>query len=286
LRIPPAVRLALAAALGAALVVLPAQAASEGTPTIETEDPAHHWKPPTATIEPGGTIVFKNASMTVPHGVHWISPPATPSCDPSVPVGTEFAQSNTNWSGGCTFAVAGTYAFWCTVHGAAMSGTITVGAPGEKEGPKEPTPTTTTTTSTTPGPAPPGSPGSGGPAGTGASGGPVAASAAALAALHLSAPRHGAVLHGSLTIPAADAGGRLEVDLLAARSALAAGGVRVGQLVRRGLTAGPLRFKLAPGARGLRALRRRGRLAVTVTLRLSPATGAGSAVSRRLTLRR
>ena len=58
-------------------------------------------------------------------------------------------------------------------------------------------------------------------------------------------------MRGSLTIPPADAGGRLEIDLLAARSALVAGGpkaVRVGQLVRRALVAGPLRFSIAPQA--------------------------------------
>src|SRR3954463_1700902 len=80
LRIPRSFRLIAAAALGAAAVVLPAAAASESAPTIENEDPAHHWKPPTATIEPGGAVLFKNASTTVPHGLHWVSTPATPSC--------------------------------------------------------------------------------------------------------------------------------------------------------------------------------------------------------------
>ena len=284
MRIPLPFRLIAAAALGAAAVVLPATAASEGTSTIETEDPVHHWKPPAVTIEAGGAIVFKNPSATTPHGVHWVSTPATPSCEPSVPVGTGFEQSGTSWSGSCKFAAPGTYTFWCTVHGEAMKGTITVTAPGEKEAPKETTPTGTTT-GTTPAPGTPAPGGSSTGAGAQAPGA-AAASAAALSALRVSLPRHGATLHGALTVPAADAGGRLEVDLLAPRSALAAGSVRVGQLVRGSLAAGPLRFSVAPGARGLRALRRHGHLRLTMTVHLAPAAGAGSAISRRLTLRR
>jgi hypothetical protein len=94
------------------------------------------------------------------------------------------------------------------------------------------------------------------------------------------------VVHGALTVPAADAGGRLEVDLLAARSALAAGGVRVGQLELQALAPGPLRFSMTASARARRALRRHGRLVVSVVVHLGPPAGAGSALSRRLTLRR
>jgi plastocyanin len=287
-RAPRSIRFLVAAALGVAAVALPATAASEGTPTIETEDPVHHWKPPTATIEAGGAIVFKNASTTVAHGIRWISAPAAPTCEPSVPVGTSAAASGTNWTGGCTFAVAGTYTFYCTVHGASMSGTITVNAAGAKEPPGETTPTGTAPT-TTPGagttPGASSTPGGSAPAG-GAGASAAAASAAALSALRITVPRHAGALHGSLLVPAADAGGRLQVELLAARSALATGGVRVGQLVRRGISAGRLAFKLTPSARALRALRRRGSLKPTMTAELGPASGAGASVSRRLTLRR
>ena len=208
MRAAPTIRLVAAAALGVAAVALPATAASEGSPTIETEDPVHHWKPPAATIEAGGAIVFKNPSATVPHGVHWVSGPGTPSCEPSVPVGTSPAASGTSWSGSCTFAAAGTYTFYCTVHGASMSGTITVSGAGTKEPPGETTPTGPTVTTT------PGANGAGGSpsAGAGSSpsgaGGPAAASAAALSALRLTVPHHGGVLHGSLLVPAADARGR------------------------------------------------------------------------------
>jgi plastocyanin len=275
--IPRSFRLIAAAGLGVAAVALPAAAATEGAPTIETENPAHRWKPPTATIEAGGAILFKNASTTTPHGIHWVGGPATPSCDPGVPVGTEFAQSGTNWSGDCHFTVAGTYTFWCTVHGAAMSGTITVTNPGETQPPTQTGPSSTST----PGGTPPG----GGSGGNGASApAPVAgsasgASAAALAALRLSVPRHGATVRGTLTVPAEDAGGSLRV-------ALQAGAVHLAELTRRELAAGTLHFSIAAGGRGLRALRRSGRLRVTMAVRLTPAAGAGASVSRRLTLRR
>lgn len=277
--IPRPFRLIVAAGLVVAAVALPAAAATEGAPTIETENPAHRWKPPTATIEAGGAILFKNASTTTPHGIDWVGGPATPSCEAGVPVGTEIAQSGTNWSGDCHFTVAGTYTFWCTVHGAAMSGTITVTYPGETQTPPQTAPATTTTTASTP-------PGTGGSAGGGGASPPSPlagsasdASAAALAALHLSVPRHGATVRGALSVPTQDAGGSLRVELRA-------GGIRLAELTRHGLAAGTLRFSIAAGGRGLRTLRRSGRLRVTLAVRLTPAAGAGASVSRRLTLRR
>jgi plastocyanin len=284
-RAAPTIRLIAAAALGVAAVALPATAASEGSPTIENEDPSgggHHWKPPTATVEAGGVVVFKNTNASVPHGIHWNSTPATPTCDSSVPVGS---ASATSWSGNCTFTVPGTYTFYCSFHGPSMSGTIVVtGPPAPGKAPSAETTPPGTGTGAPPGFGPTGG-GSGSP-----SGGPApsatAASAAALSALRLAVPRHGGVLHGSLLIPAADASGRLQVELLAARSALTAGTLRVGQLVRNGIAAGRLAFTLTPSARALRSLRRRGSLKLTMTARLQAASGAGASVSRRLTLHR
>ncbi len=47
-----------------------------------------------------------------------------------MPVGTTPAASGTKWSGACTFTQAGTYTFFCTVHGSEMTGTITVNTGG------------------------------------------------------------------------------------------------------------------------------------------------------------
>ncbi len=123
----------LAVALGA--FVLPAVANSV-VPSIEAVNEGglygtvHRWSPSQATVAPGGEVALSNPTA-VAHGVHWITGPGTPECSNGVPVGTTEAASGTNWSGTCKFAQAGTYTFYCTVHGAAMSGTITVAIPGE-----------------------------------------------------------------------------------------------------------------------------------------------------------
>ncbi len=85
MRVARTLRLIAAGGLGIAAVALPAPAASEAAPAIETEEEAHRWKPPTATIEAGGAILFKNSSTTTPHGLRWVGAPPPPSCDAGVP---------------------------------------------------------------------------------------------------------------------------------------------------------------------------------------------------------
>jgi plastocyanin len=120
-----------AALLGVAVAVLPAIASSETTPVEAVNEgggvygETHRWSPSQETVIAGNAVTFRNMTA-VRHGVNWINPPAKPVCDNTVPVGTTEAAAGTNWSGTCTFAQAGTYTFYCTVHGAAMSGTITV----------------------------------------------------------------------------------------------------------------------------------------------------------------
>jgi hypothetical protein len=162
-----------------------------------------------------------------------------------------------------------------------MHGQITVG--------KEPTTTTTTSTGTT-------STGTGAGTSTGTTSAPstVPAPLASLlvggtSAVKLSAPRHGASAHGSLNVASAAAGGTLEVDLLARRGALAAGAaasVRVGQLLRYYVAAGPQSFTVKLSVRARRALRAHGRLAVTAKVTLTAPGGKALSLSRPLTLRR
>ncbi len=94
----------------------------------------HHWSNAQQTVLAGEKVTFSNLSpQEVPHGVEWRGA-LKPSCEEGpgkVPVGTTEAASGTKWSGKCTFSQTGTYTFWCTVHHAAMSGTITVKNPGE-----------------------------------------------------------------------------------------------------------------------------------------------------------
>jgi plastocyanin len=99
--------------LGLATAVLPAIASSETSPTVTAENigggyygEEHRWTPPQVTVSAGGAVAFSNPTE-VKHGVRWINPPATPTCDSGVPVGTTEAASGTKWSGTCTFAKAG-----------------------------------------------------------------------------------------------------------------------------------------------------------------------------------
>ena len=275
----------LAGLLGAAVAILPAVAASEG-PTIEAENVGlyyHYWRPPSVSVSPGGAVALSNGTA-VKHGVEWTSGPETPSCTNGVPVGTGEAASGTNWSGSCTFAKAGVYTFGCTVHGEAMQATITVGSTGTTT--TTTTPTTTTSTTTPAGPPPPGPTGGGAPGSPGTSLSPFAGTTVKLAAA-LQAKS----VRGSVHVSSAGAGGRLEVDLLATRAALASSGahtpVRVGRLVRFPVYAGLVTFKVRLDSRALHALHARGRLALTVRIALTPPGGAPRALpGQRLVLHR
>jgi plastocyanin len=124
--------LVLATVLGVALLALPALATE---PTITAVNvggvygTTHYWAPSQAAVSRGGSVTVENPTAT-PHGVEWKSGPATPVCSGGVPVGTTAGASAPNWSGKCTFSKAGTYTFYCTVHGPEMTETITVTTPG------------------------------------------------------------------------------------------------------------------------------------------------------------
>jgi plastocyanin len=91
--------------------------------TIEATGGAgnYNWAPETATINVNGGIEFKN-TQSIPHGLVFESPPATPNCGAGVPVNSSMG----NWSGECTFTQPGTYNFHCYVHPVEMTGTVTV----------------------------------------------------------------------------------------------------------------------------------------------------------------
>jgi len=133
--------------------MLPALASSATTASVEAlnepggglyNEERHYWSPAqVAVTQSGGTVTFANNSSAVPHGIVWKNVPATPSCEEGagkVPVGS--THSGYSWKGACTFTQAGTYTYYCSVHGLAMSGTVYVNATGSLP------PTATTGTAT------------------------------------------------------------------------------------------------------------------------------------------
>jgi plastocyanin len=118
----------IAVPLGAGAAIVFAAVSLAAGPTVEATNSSTAWTngtPPAITT--AETVTFKNSTTTsLPHGVHWNSPPATPSCAAGVPVDS---SSSANWSGDCSFSQAGTYQFVCTVH-SPMTGTIMVTSSG------------------------------------------------------------------------------------------------------------------------------------------------------------
>ena len=268
----------LAALLGAAVVVLPAAAGSETTPSVQAVNSGiyyHYWSPALLTVRTGGVVTFSNPYTETAHGLKFTG--ATPSCT-GIPPAAGQATGATNWHGECTFSTPGTYSFICTVHPEEMKGTVTVTANG------------TTTTTITPSPTPGGIPTTTSPttneSGPGATtGSPLAGSASQ--AVKLAPSQKGKSVHGSVKVSRAGAGGRLEVDLLAKGASLAGAHLaqlRVGRLVRSSLRAGTVSFTVPLSAKAKRALARHGRLALGVKIVLKPATGTAVAIIRSVVL--
>ncbi len=266
---------ALVTLVGAAVAVLPALAAAPSEAKLEVNencvDPNWPcWATPGSgspaskvTIAAGGEVMFTDHASTAA-AVVWMG--SAPACT-GVPT-----SAMTGWEGKCKFEQPGTYKFesstlWpeytkyeIVVEGAATGTTPT-------------TPTTTTPTTTTPTtPTTPSEPGHGSPLEGGSK------------ALKLAGSQRGSTVRGSIKVPQAGSGGRLEVGLFAADASLATAGhsgqVRVGRLVRSSLTAGSVSFSVPLSAKGKAALRHHRRLALTVKITLTPLHGAALTVTR------
>jgi plastocyanin len=247
--------LAFAAASASFLLYAPAAPAAD--PTIEAAGGVYSfsWSPSSAEVAPGGSVVFKSPSPSVPHGVTWSSGPETPGCS-----GVPIDDGKTGWSGSRSFAQAGAYPFVCSVH-PEMTGKVTVGAPGSA-------PVT---------PPPPGYPGAPGAPDVGP----------AMKSLTLAKIQRGALVKGSLEISENGAGSRLRVDLFARRSALfddGVGKVRVGGIRRPSLGPGltSFRVRLKGGAR--RALLVDDRLSLQVMILIVTPGGERVLRTRGITL--
>jgi hypothetical protein len=314
--------LPVAAVLGAAVAIVPALAAGTPAPSEVKLEVAEHcyfkewpcWnikgnnpedirQIQPFTIAQGGTISFEDNEASYPTDVLWKS--AAPSCTSGVP-----STPKTSWSGTCTFANAGEYEF--ESEGLFNDGTfnykkykVIVEKPGGGGTTSTTTPTTTTTTPTTTTPTtttpttttptattstqPPG-----GGATTATTPGsietpPPSGGSSPLATLALANAQHGDAVHGTVKIPAADGGARLEVELLAQNASLAkvkrGGNSRVGRLVRSSAPAGTVSFTVALDAQAKRALRHRHKLALTVKIVLTPKHGAAMTLTRSVVVR-
>jgi hypothetical protein len=96
-------------------------------------------------------------------------------------------------------------------------------------------------------------------------------------------------VHGTVQIPAADSGARLEVELLAQGASLAkvkrSASSRVGRLVRSSAPAGTTSFTVPLNAKGKAALRQHHKLALTVKIVLTPKHGTATALTRSVVVR-
>jgi hypothetical protein len=101
--------------------------------------------------------------------------------------------------------------------------------------------------------------------------------------------QHGDTVHGTVQIPAADSGARLEVELLTRGASLAnvkrPTSSRVGRFVRASAPAGKVSFSVALDAGAKSALHHHHKLALTVKIVLTPKQGAGLTITRSLALR-
>jgi plastocyanin len=283
--------LPLAALLGATVAVVP----SIGSPTASSNAKVAGlddlmWSPAEVTVTAGGTVTFEDASKTIPHGVVWQAGPETPSCK-----GVPIDEGRSDWSGSCTFTRAGTYTYYCYVHGMHMSGTINVEGPGATTTETTTTSTTSTTTTTTTRTMPatttygdgsgdgamtmamPPSGSSGGqPAGQGVGAPPPARDSLTGTSVRLPAHQRASV-GGSLEV--AQTGSALRVALLLTGASAAGAGapahtpIMLGSLRRAALQSGRLSFVVPLDRLGRALLRRRGRLALVVRLVLIPPQG-------------
>lgn len=275
---------ALAALVGATVAVLPAFAVAPAEVKLEVNENCVQanwpcWAPPGSgpypepafkvMIAAGGEVKFADNAST-PATVSWTGAGSAPACS-GVP-----ASAMTKWEGTCKFEQPGTYKFESATLFSVGSLNYTKYEVVVESASSATTPTTTTTatptTTTTTNSTPSGEPSHGSPLEGGSS------------AVKLAGSQHGASVQGSIKVPQADSGGRLEVSLFAAGASLAKTThpvkVRVGRLVRSSLAGGRVPFSVPLNAKGKVALRRHRRLALTVKITLTPLHGAAIEISR------
>jgi hypothetical protein len=274
------------AALGAAVAVLPALAASPPEAKLEVNENCVEpdwpcWAIPGSsqpalkvTIASGGSVTFADSKTAA--SLAWTG--TAPTCEPAVPVAP--ASPKTGWEGKCTFATPGTYSFESStlfnepglgdytkyevvVEGSTTTTTTTTGTTGIAG--------TTTTPTTTTSPASPES--------------PLVGSESQV--VKVAKSQRGGAVKGSLQISKAGAGDRLEIDLLATAASLAKARHTtqvIGRLVSASVSVGQRSFSVKLNAKGRRALKRHRRLALKVKITLTPLNGEATSVTRSVIL--
>jgi hypothetical protein len=319
--------LPVAAVIGAAVAIVPALAAAPPEARLEVNENCVEpdwpcWAVPgsgsnptpasTITIASGGKVKFADNASTAAT-VSWTS--SAPMCS-GIP-----ASAMTGWEGTCEFEQPGTYRFESStlfndgydnytkyeivVEGASTgttTTTTTTPTTTTTTTPTTTTPTTTTPTTTTPTTTTPTATTSTQPSGgaststasTATTPGsmeapPPPAGSHPLATLALASAQRGNAVHGTVEVPAADGGARLEVELLVQGASLAKvkrpRSSRVGRLVRSSAPAGAVSFTVPLDAAAKRALRRHHKLALIVKIVLTPVHGAAVTLTRSLDLR-
>ena len=268
--------LVVAVALGGLLIAAPARSEAPATASIIASDFAfksYDGSAANVTIAAGGAVGFSYSAGSSMHNVVFsgaapsqcqgTSGPASGSRGP-VPL----SPSGPGWSGNCRFDFAGTYPFHCSVH-AAMTGSVTVTGTAEGTPPPPPPPTVVP-------PPPPPPP-------------PAVPRGAAASALRASPIQRGTAIRGSIKV--SRAGSRLLVRTLTRRSVLVGGHStklsETGRQLRRSV-GGAKRVafvvKLSPLAR--KALKRRGRLTISLRVTVTPKLGKTYSATRSISLRR
>lgn len=262
-------RVAASLALAALVVLVPATAVAEAPPltgTINAVDTA--WRNPAngqskVVIAPGGTVGFSYPSGASSHNVVFTGPAPT-SCEQTAGTNSGAVPplpanpAGPGWAGNCKFDAEATYTFVCGLHGF-MEGSVVVSATI----PEEP---------------PPG--GGGGGTGGGGGGGAAGTSGPAASKLVVAGVQRGGAVRGSVVV--AGPGSRLGVELLARRSALGGTGAKLVSVGRisKAVGAGKRTFAVALSGAAKRAVGEAGRLAVTVKVKVRPASGGVFAATK------
>jgi plastocyanin len=272
--------LVVAAGFAGLLIAGPARSEAPATASIVAADEPIRWETatggaPNVTIAAGSGVDFAYPTGSSKHNLVFTTAqpssctqtagPASTGAVPALP--SPASLGDAGWAGTCTFVAAGAYPFVCGIH-SNMKGSVTVVGDGSTPPPPPAGP-----------PPPPAAPPPPLP--------PASAPAApAASALTVSAIQRGFAVRGSVKV--ARAGSKLRASIQGLRAALlpkGGGTYPIGEQMRRSLAAKRVAFSAPLSALGRRALHRRGRLAITLRVTVTPTAGKAFTALRRISLR-